>query len=176
MGPGEKRRGRGCEHLGAVREQQARLHASLLHHWQQRKVGRWSQGWSRGARCSTSVVDRPHPPADARMGGRRPRRRRRLQAAGQPLLPLGDGLLCLGCGARCASPLEHGSNGGAGQGGCTGGRAASPACKRAWRHLPPQHRAPPPAPQCLPTRCLPACACLCCGPVCGYCCCRWGGG
>jgi hypothetical protein len=35
------------------------------------------------------------------------------QAAGQPLLPLGEGLACLGCGANCASPQDHRSNGAA---------------------------------------------------------------
>ncbi|KAI3432768.1 hypothetical protein D9Q98_004308 [Chlorella vulgaris] len=35
------------------------------------------------------------------------------KAAGQPLLPLGEGLACLGCGANCASPQDHRSNGAA---------------------------------------------------------------
>jgi hypothetical protein len=122
-------------------------------------------GLGDGALTGVVCSQQPHP--DQCRATRHPL----PQAAGEPLLPLGEGLLCLGCGAAWATPEQHPQtvSGGAKKQACSG---VMQGCADA--HWPPLNqllllcRLPPEGALCKAvgsplshphTQCLPAPAC-----------------
>lgn len=119
VSPSSKRQ-RGCTHLGALRERQGQLQHSLLRHC--------------AARQASGVSPRSQPPCLGLAGLGYVLHALRgifqvishscatppLQEAGLPPLPLGDGWLCLGCGAAAASRSEHAFAAPKQSPGCTG--------------------------------------------------------
>lgn len=102
---GKRRAGCHCTHLPQLWEAHSprQLQRSLLRHFQERKVRsaaalRSPCSW---AGHQVSIARPPDPAAGRRSPPPPP------QAAGAPLLPLGEGALCLACSAACPLPKTH---------------------------------------------------------------------
>lgn len=122
------KRQRGCTHLGALRERHAQLQHSLMCHCAARQASGFffflQEPGLAERRPWVCYVLYARPYETSTIPWAWPA----MQDAGLPLLPLGDGWLCLGCGAAAASRNEHASAAPKQHTGCTGER------KIQWRY------------------------------------------